>query len=130
MLSKCSTIGSFSVSVVPHETLNTSHGVISVADLIHSTKELLDNPKSKNVIDVCQITMCENGQIISTKHIILTYNSSTLPNKIKDSYLRCQVRPYIPNPLRCFQCQYYGHAKTSCCGFITCARCAEISPQQ
>ncbi|GFT59891.1 hypothetical protein TNCV_2286141 [Trichonephila clavipes] len=29
------------------------------------------------------------------------------------AYIRCPVRPYIPNPLRCFQCQRYGHSKTS-----------------
>ena len=56
----------------------------------------------------------------------LTLNSPTLPNRIKAAYLSCPVRPYIPNPLRCFQCQRYGHAKTSCRGSVTCARCAEV----
>ena len=56
ILSKCSTTGSFSVSVEPHKTLNTCRGVMPVADFIHSTKEeLLDNFKSQNVIDVCRI---------------------------------------------------------------------------
>ena len=126
-LSKCSTIGSFSVSVEPHKTLNTCRGVISATDLIHSTKEeLLDNLKSQNVVDVRRITVRKNDQIIPTKHIILTFNSPTLPNRVKAAYLSCPVRPYIPNPLRCFQCQRYGHAKTSCRGSVTCARCAEV----
>ncbi|GBN50022.1 hypothetical protein AVEN_95577-1 [Araneus ventricosus] len=32
----------------------------------------------------------------------------------------------MPNPLRCFQCQRFGHSKTSCRGTLICARCAEV----
>ena len=106
ILSKCSPIGTFSVSVEPHKTLNTCNGVISVADIIHSAKEeLLDNLKSQNVIDVRRITIHKNYRIIPTKYIILIFNCPTLTNRIKAAYLSCPVRPQIPNPLRCFQCQ-------------------------
>ncbi|GBN34721.1 hypothetical protein AVEN_209368-1 [Araneus ventricosus] len=47
-----------------------------------------------------------------------------LPEYIKAGYVRCSVRPYIPNPLRCFKCQRFGHSKTSCRGTLICARCA------
>ncbi|GBN15211.1 hypothetical protein AVEN_23021-1 [Araneus ventricosus] len=40
--------------------------------------------------------------------------------------MRLSVRLYIPNPLRCFKCQRFGHSKTSCRGTLTCARCAEV----
>ncbi|GBL55405.1 hypothetical protein AVEN_232921-1 [Araneus ventricosus] len=40
--------------------------------------------------------------------------------------MRLSVRAYIPNPLRCFQCQRFGHSKTSYCGTLTCPRCAEV----
>ncbi|GFS63577.1 putative RNA-directed DNA polymerase from transposon X-element [Trichonephila clavipes] len=49
-------------------------------------------------------------------------------HSVKVAYLHCPVRPYIPNPLRCFQCQRFGHSKTTCRGQPTCARCAEILP--
>ncbi|GFT03180.1 hypothetical protein TNCV_3610461 [Trichonephila clavipes] len=42
------------------------------------------------------------------------------------AYHPCPVRPYIPNPLRCFQCQRFGHSKTVCRGQPTCSRCAEV----
>ncbi|GFS83492.1 uncharacterized protein TNCV_66381 [Trichonephila clavipes] len=49
-----------------------------------------------------------------------------LPSAIKAGYLNCKVRPYIPNPLRCFKCQRFGHLQTSCRGQLTCSRCASV----
>ncbi|GBN45396.1 hypothetical protein AVEN_185230-1 [Araneus ventricosus] len=40
--------------------------------------------------------------------------------------MRLSVRAYIPNPLRCFNCQRFGHSKLSCRGTLTCARCAKV----
>ncbi|GFX60465.1 uncharacterized protein TNCV_1181841 [Trichonephila clavipes] len=54
------------------------------------------------------------------------FNSPKLPNKIKAGYLNCKIRPYIPNPLRCFKCQRFGHSQTSCRGQLTCSRCASV----
>ena len=39
ILPRSTKIGSFSVSIVAHKTLNVSCGVTSVADLLHSTNE-------------------------------------------------------------------------------------------
>ncbi|GFS55181.1 uncharacterized protein TNCV_4799291 [Trichonephila clavipes] len=49
-----------------------------------------------------------------------------LPTTIKASYLNCKIRPYIPNPLRCFKCQRFGHSQISCRGQLTCSRCASV----
>ncbi|GFV06951.1 uncharacterized protein TNCV_2917111 [Trichonephila clavipes] len=73
-----------------------------------------------------RITIRRDGQVLNTKHLILTFNTPDLPQTVKMAYLRCPVRPYIPNPLRCFQCQRFGHSKTVCRGQPTCSRCAEV----
>ncbi|GFT16242.1 probable RNA-directed DNA polymerase from transposon X-element [Trichonephila clavipes] len=52
--------------------------------------------------------------------------SPTLPQTIKAGYLNCKIRPYIPNPLRCFKCQRFGHSQTACRGQLTCSRCASV----
>ncbi|GFW07164.1 uncharacterized protein TNCV_3693591 [Trichonephila clavipes] len=52
--------------------------------------------------------------------------SRTIPHTIKAGYLNCKIRPYIPNPLRCFKCQRFGHSQTSCRGQLTCSRCASV----
>ncbi|GFV17014.1 uncharacterized protein TNCV_632991 [Trichonephila clavipes] len=84
------------ITVVPHNTLNYSRGVISEADLLNvSTEEIKENMVDQR-------------------------------SSVKAAYLHCPVRPYIPNPLRCFQCQRFGHSKTVCRGQPSCSRCAEV----
>ncbi|GFT76697.1 uncharacterized protein TNCV_335631 [Trichonephila clavipes] len=81
--------------------------------------------QAQNVCDVRRITIRRDGQVLNTKHLILTFHTPDLPQTVKMAFIRCPVRPYIPNPLRCFQCQRFGHSKTVCRGQPTCSRCAE-----
>ncbi|CAL1267232.1 unnamed protein product [Larinioides sclopetarius] len=48
------------------------------------------------------------------------------PKSVRIAYINCPVRPYIPNPLRCFKCQKFGHSIGTCRGKETCGRCSEI----
>ncbi|GFV53306.1 uncharacterized protein TNCV_1645381 [Trichonephila clavipes] len=115
------------VTIVPHNTLNYSRGVISAADLLNvSTEEIKENMVDHKFCEVRRITIRRDGQVLNTKHLILTFSTPELPQSVKAAYLHCPVRPYIPNPLRCFQCQKFGHSKTVCRGQPTCSRCAEV----
>ena len=38
--------------------------------------------------------------------------------------LRIPVRPYIPNPMRCFKCQEFGHGAAVCKKNVKCVRCS------
>ncbi|GFW95714.1 putative RNA-directed DNA polymerase from transposon X-element [Trichonephila clavipes] len=115
------------ITVIPHCSLNYSRGVISAADLLNvSTEEIKENMLDQNVCDVRRITIRRDGQELNTKHLILTFSTLELPQSVKAAYLHCPVRPYIPNPLRCFQCQRFEHLKTVYRGQPTCSRCAEV----
>ncbi|GFX63663.1 uncharacterized protein TNCV_2824491 [Trichonephila clavipes] len=115
------------ITVVPHNTLNFSRSFISAADLLNVfTEEIKENMVDQNVCDVRRITIRRDSQVLSTKHLILTFSTPELPQSVKATYLHCPFRPYIPNPLRCFQCQRFGHSKTVCHGQPTCSICAEV----
>ncbi|GFW67631.1 uncharacterized protein TNCV_3393021 [Trichonephila clavipes] len=115
------------ITVVPHNTFNYSRGVISAADLLNvSTEEIKKNMVDQKVCDVRRITIRRDGQVLNSKHLILTFSTPELPQSVKAAYLHCPVRPYIPNPLRCFQCQRFCHSKTVCRGQPTCSRYAEV----
>ncbi|GBL84190.1 hypothetical protein AVEN_23751-1, partial [Araneus ventricosus] len=124
---KLKSLSTIPVQVCPHPTLNSSKGVISCGELLNvPIEEITEKLQSQGVSHVRRITVRRDGQLLNTKHLILTFSSSKLPEHIKAGYIRLSVRVYIPNPLRCFQCQRFGHSKSSCRGTLTCARCAEV----
>ncbi|GFW87095.1 uncharacterized protein TNCV_5124491 [Trichonephila clavipes] len=115
------------VTVSPHKTLNSCRGVISEPDLLSTPDvEILKGFSDQVVIQVRRITIKKDSNIIPTKHIILTFNKPKLPTTVKAGYLKCKIHPYIPNPLRCFKCQRFGHSQTACRGQLTCSRCASV----
>ncbi|GFT74252.1 putative RNA-directed DNA polymerase from transposon BS [Trichonephila clavipes] len=108
-------------------SLNSCRGVISEPDHLSSYEtEILEGLFDQGVTQVRKITIKKDSSLFSTKHFILTFNSPILPSAIKAGYLNCKVCPYIPNPLRCFKCQRFGHSQTSCRGLLTCSRCASV----
>ncbi|GBM80764.1 hypothetical protein AVEN_10629-1 [Araneus ventricosus] len=114
------------VTVSAHATLNSSKGVISCGELLHvPMEEVLKGFQPQGVTHIQRIKIRQNGQLIDTKHLILTFHSPKIPDSVRAGYIKLKVRPYIPNPLRCYKCQRFGHSKASCRGTLTCARCAE-----
>ncbi|GFS50829.1 RNA-directed DNA polymerase from mobile element jockey [Trichonephila clavipes] len=87
------------LTVTPHRSLNFSRGVISEPDLLTTPDaEILDG-------------FSDQGVILAT---------------VKAGYLNFKIRPYVPNPRRCFKCQRFGHSQTACRGRLTCSRCATV----
>ncbi|XP_023216845.1 uncharacterized protein LOC111619372 [Centruroides sculpturatus] len=119
-------LGEMGVLVTPHGSLNSSRGVISESDLMSEDEsDLLTGLSDQVVTNVRRISIHRDGRVIPTKHLILTFNKPTLPSVITAGYLCCPVRPYIPNPLRCFKCQRFGHSQASYCGKNVCAQCGD-----
>lgn len=122
-MSDLTTIGDIKVTISPHRSLNTCRGVISEDFLNLSDEELLEGFQEQNVIKVQRITIGRNDEQIPTKHVILTFGTSILPSSLEAGYVKINVRPYMPNPRRCFKCQKFRHASQSCRGKATCAKC-------
>ncbi|GFT52198.1 putative RNA-directed DNA polymerase from transposon BS [Trichonephila clavipes] len=113
--------------VTPHRSLNSCRGVISEPDLLCASEaEILEGLSDQGVTQVRRIKIRKDSPLFPTKHLILTFNSPKLPSTIKAGYLNCKIRLYIPNPLRCFKCQSFGHSQTSCRGQLTFSRCASV----
>ncbi|GFV50785.1 RNA-directed DNA polymerase from mobile element jockey [Trichonephila clavipes] len=111
------------LTISPHKSLNTSRGVLSEPDLLSTLEaKILDGFTDQGVIQVRRITIKKDNTIITTKHLIVTFNSPKLLSTIKAGYLNCKIRPYILNPLRCFKCQRFGHSQTSCREQQICSR--------
>ncbi|GFU77998.1 putative RNA-directed DNA polymerase from transposon BS [Trichonephila clavipes] len=65
-----------SATISPHNSLNTSRGVISEPDLLSTPEsEMLEGFSDQGVIQVRRITIKKDASIIPTKHLILTFNT-------------------------------------------------------
>lgn len=115
-----------SVEVKPHQSLNSSKGIIRTRELQHETTEnIKKNFHSQGVTDVYRISVMKNGQRQATNTFILTFNSPRPPKHILAGYWSFDVEVYIPNPLRCFNCQRFGHHRSNCKRTVVCAVCSE-----
>ncbi|XP_077486506.1 uncharacterized protein LOC144097742 [Amblyomma americanum] len=85
---------------------------------------MLEGLKDHNVTDVHRIKIRKDDEEIPTKHIVLTIAFSQLPETIEVGYLKINIRPYIPNPRRCFKFQRFGHGSSVSRGRQTCAKCS------
>ena len=114
------------VKVYPHWNLNSSKGVIWAGHLKKDTdEEITEYLSSQGVTSAKRILTKRDGKLTPTDSFILTFNSSKLPDEIKIAYMKCKVKPYIPQPLRCFKCQMFGHGSKNCLNVAVCAKCGE-----
>ena len=115
---------SIPVSVTPHNGLNWKKGVIRCHDIKEcSDDEILQGLEKEGVVKVDRIRVMREGQRISTGTFILTFQRQALPTTIRVGYVRVAVSQYIPNPIRCFKCQLFGHTKLNCKRKEVCPRC-------
>ena len=116
--------GSAPVRVTLHRTMNCKKGVIRCSALKDIEEdEIVEGLREDGVTDARKIYFSREGKKVPSATVILTFGRSTLPKEIKAGYLNIKVDPYIPNPLRCFQCNRFGHPKDRCKRDATCGRC-------
>lgn len=133
-------IGNREVVVTEHPRLNSVKGVVKCWDFVDmDEEELLIELKDQKVTAIRQLKRKpspidmrmaqqrnENSpQWKDTGTYIVTFALPEVPSKMKAGYLELDVRPFVPDPIRCFRCQGYGHMRTSCREVAMCGRCAQ-----
>jgi len=101
-------------------------GVITGVPLEISMKELMRNIKGGNVIEAKRLQRNREGNKEESLSVMLRFESSDiLPSKMMIGYVSFRVREYVRAPLRCYNCQRYGHIASVCRAKKRCARCGE-----
>ena len=91
------------VTVLEHHTLNS---FIRNRDLKGESEEnIKEYLKDQGVIAVKRFTIKKGNSTIQTNTLLLTFNGITVPKSLRIFYRFIPVDIYIPNPLRCFNCQ-------------------------
>ncbi|GBN69562.1 hypothetical protein AVEN_44600-1 [Araneus ventricosus] len=128
------------VSISPHETLNTSKGVITCGELFHvALDEITEKLQSQGVSHVRRITIRRDGQIVNTKHLILTFSiagicqgwvcASLCPTLYLQSIAMFQVPAFrafsnfLRSTLRCARCAEVDHESIGCTAKEKCVNC-------
>lgn len=135
LLSATTLSGIVPIKVELHPHLNLSKGIVYAPDLINIDEETLGiELNDQKVTEVKRIRRLahekdtkvdiDSDGFVQTPLLIITFNSTVLPKKLKAAYLMLNVEPYIPNPMRCKQCQRFGHTKKRCVQKPACARCS------
>ena len=128
-LLKTTKIFDLKVKISLHQCLNSSKGVIRCPELRPcSDKEIIDNLTDQGVTGVRNVSVRKNGVLKSTNTYVLTFNTPILPKKIKVAFLSVNLEVYIPNPLRCYQCQVFGHHEDYCMKKPICGNCGGGRP--
>lgn len=111
------------VSVKDFLALNCSQGLIYCPELIDTPcVEIVEGLNSQGVTNAFKIN--KKGSISPTPLIILTFNNRIHPASVVVGYTIIEVRKYIQNPMRCLNCQKFGHTKKFCKESEVCGKCS------
>ena len=123
-LLKMKTFCGLKCSVTPHKSLNTSKGIVCCPALIRqSSKHILEFMEEQGVTDVRRINVHRDGVQKPTNTFVFTFNTPELPTDVKLGFIQAKVDVYVPNPLRCYKCQVYGHHENKCSRQAICINC-------
>ena len=125
-LQKLVTFCDLRVDIHPHKTLNSSKGIIRDKRLFCCPEsELLKEFEQFGVTHVRRMKAKIKGVLKDTNNLVLTFKFAKRPSELKYLGKTIPVTPYIPNPLRCYKCQKFGHHENNCKSKThVCAKCA------
>lgn len=116
----------FKVKVTEHTTLNTIQGTIRCEDSKNwSEAEIQEGLAAQKVVAVQKMQRKVGDALVYTGTCVLTFKKSILPSSIKFGYINCNVKPFIPNPMRCLNCFRFGHTRKHCTKDRICISCSE-----
>ncbi|XP_071091228.1 uncharacterized protein [Haliotis cracherodii] len=123
-----STFANIEVAVSVHRTLNSCRGIVRdrarcLSDM--SEEEIATELEDQAVTAVKRFTIKKDGVITNTNTYLMTFARTSLPQSIKAGYFHIGVDVYVPNPLRCYKCQHFGHGFKSCRNSVVCHRCGD-----
>ena len=114
------------MKVTPHRFLNSSKGIVRdrarvLSDMTED--QLCKALASEGVTNVKRFTFKDGDTIRPSNTYLMEFSSAVLPSSIKTGFCRMAVELYVPNPLRCYKCQKFGHGSRACRGHLICYVC-------
>ena len=116
------------VRVSIHKALNSPRGVIRCRELSGMTEtEIKTELLEQGVVEVHRVTVKRDTENVPTNTLFLTFNTPDLPIEITVGYLKVKLALFVPNPMRCFNCNKFGHTSQRCKVAAKCPGCGKTS---
>ena len=98
-------------------------GVVFGISLNVSMKVLMENLKvrTNSVKNVRRLTAGVEKR--ETEGIVIEFEGELLPKEVYLGFMKYNIREFVPKPMRCFNCQEFGHVARMCKRKRRCARC-------
>lgn len=100
-----------------------SKGVITGVPVSVGMEEIKKNVRGRKVIKAQSLKTTREGRKKESETILIEFEEDNIPLKVFLGFLSYPVRVYVPKPLRCFNCQRFGHIAGKCKEQRICARC-------
>lgn len=128
LLKKTVLVEGIDIKVSEHKKLNQSQVVFTRFDLKHATDdEILTELNAQHVIALKRLKRRAGQVLVESYSILLTFDTPTPPEFLTIGYYeRIRVRLYVPQPLRCFNCNRFGHTANRCQVEAICRNCTEL----
>ena len=72
-----------------------------------------------------RVTLKKEGKVIPTNTLFLTFGCPELPKEVTVGYLKVKVALFVPNLMRCFNCNKFGHTSQRCKVAAKCTGCGK-----
>lgn len=122
---KLERLGQFQVDrvVVDRGRKQWSKGVITGIPVCVGMEEVKSNLRGGTLLSAQRLQASREGTKVDSQSVLLQFEGEALPKKVTIVYMSYFVRPYVPKPLRCYNCQRFGHIAAMCKETRRCARC-------
>ena len=109
-----------------HKVLNSSHGIIRCHEFSVMTEtEIKKELQEQGVVEVHRVTVKKDTEKVPTKTLFLTLNTPEMPMEIMVGYLKVKVALFVPDLMRCFNCNKFGHTSQRCKFAAKCLGCGK-----
>lgn len=123
---KMSSVGKVKVAKVVRvggEKAESCKGIMAGVPLMVNIKEIVENLRMRNGSVKSAKRMTRGIDKKETESVLIEFDCKDLPKEVYFGYIKYNIREFITKPMRCYNCQEFGHVARGCKKQRRCARC-------